>query len=97
MKEIFKKTSAWLPLAMSFMALALPLSYIAIFGTAKEPPHDEGVAAHLFQLLIGGQVFVIAYFVAVWVPEMPKPALKVLALQILAILIAFSPVYLLGL
>lgn len=40
-----KQPSAWLPLAMSFGALALVIGHIAVSGVAPET--DEGTAAHL--------------------------------------------------
>jgi len=76
---------------MSVAALAVVLPHIAIFGAVHEP--DEGTAAHLWQLLMAGQVPVVAYFGAKWLPQAPGPALRVLALQAVAILAACGPVY----
>lgn len=95
MKKVLKNTSAWLPIAMSATALMFTLSYLAILGNVHH--EDEGLAAHIFQLLIGSQVFVIAFFFVKYFAKRPKETLKVLALQILAILLAFTPVYLLEL
>src|SRR3989344_1759411 len=97
MKQLLKKPSAWLPIAMSAAALALLLGYIAIFGISQEPAEDEGTAAHLFQLLMGLQVFVIGYFTLRYLPQNPKPALQVLALQFLAGLIPFAILFILEL
>ena len=55
-----KQPNALLPLAMSVAALALVLGHIAIFGVVHEA--DEGTAAHLWQLLMAGQLPVVAYF-----------------------------------
>jgi hypothetical protein len=86
-----KKPSALIPIAMSLAALALVLGDIAMFGVAHEA--DEGAAAHLWQLLMAGQVPVVAYFALKWLPRAPGQALRVLALQIAAALAACAPVY----
>lgn len=80
---------------MSLGALALALAHIAIFGTARQA--DEGAAAHLWQLLMAGQIPVIAFFAIKWLPRAPEPALLVLALQAIAGLAAAFPVFLLNL
>ena len=54
---------------------------------------DEGAAAHIFQLLIVAQVPVGAFFAIKWLPQAPRQALLVLALQACAVLAAFAPVY----
>jgi hypothetical protein len=90
-----RKPSALLPLAMSFAALATVLVHIILFGTAREP--DEGTAAHLWQLLMAGQLPVVAFFALKWLPRTPLQALLVLALQFAAALAALAPVYYLNL
>ena len=92
---IVKKPSALLPVAMSLMALALVLVHIAVFGIAREA--DEGATAHLWQLLMAGQVPVLAFFAIKWLPRTPAGALLVLALQAVAGLAAAAPVFLLRL
>ena len=42
-----KRPSAFLPLAMSFAALATVLVHVAVFGVAREA--DEGTAAHIWR------------------------------------------------
>jgi len=76
---------------MSLTALALVLGYAAMFGTARQT--DEGTAAHLWQLLMAGQVPVIAFFALRWVPAEPRRALPVVALQVVAALAAMFPVW----
>ena len=88
---IIKHPSAWLPVAMSLTALAMLLGYLATFGVVHEA--DEGTAAHIFQILMGGQAPIVAFFALKWLPRAPKQALLVLALQIGAALAAFFPVY----
>ena len=51
-----KQPSALIPIAMSLAALAMTLGYLAIFGVAAAHEPDEGTAAHIFQLLMAGQV-----------------------------------------
>jgi len=92
--EMLRKPSAFLPVAMSLAALATVLVYVARFGLARQP--DEGTAAHLWQLLMVAQVPIIAFFAVRWLPEAPRQALPVLALQVGAVLAAAAPVLLLG-
>src|SRR5215216_6630808 len=93
MKVILKRPSAFLPLVMSFGALATVLMYVAIFGPA--PQADEGTAAHIWQVLMAAQLPIIGFFAVRWLPRTPKEALLVLALQGGAVLTALAPVYLL--
>ena len=92
---LMKRPSAFLPVAMSFAALALVLGSVAMFGVVREA--DEGTAAHLFQLLIALQIPIVLFFAVRWLPRSPRQALQVLALQAAAGLAALAPVYLLGL
>lgn len=98
---IVRKPSAILPLAMSLTALAL-LSGAYIFALATgqaglERQQDEGSIAHLWQLLMAGQLPVLIFFAIRWVPRAPRQTLYVLALQAGAALAAMAPVYLLNL
>ena len=92
---IVKRPSAFLPLGMSFIALAVVLSSVAMFGVARES--DEGAAAHVWQLLIAGQMPVLAFFAIKWLPRAPRQTLYVLALQAGAVLAAMAPVFFLHL
>ena len=92
---IMKQPSAFLPVAMSLIALATVLIHIALFGTAREA--DEGTAAHIWQLLMGVQVPIILFFAIKWIPEAPRQATYVLALQGAAALAALAPVFILQL
>jgi len=80
---------------MSFAALSLVLGHMVFFGTGREA--DEGTAAHLWQLLMAGQIPVIAFFAIRWLPRTPRQAILVLTLQVLAGLAAAAPVFLLNL
>lgn len=90
-----KRPSALIPLAMSLVALGVIFGHIAMFGGAREA--DEGAAAHLWQLLMAGQIPVIAFFAIKWLPRTPSQALLVLMLQAVAGLAAATPVFLLKL
>jgi len=80
---------------MSLTALGIVVGHIALFGVAREA--DEGTAAHLWQILMAGQVPIVAYFAVKWLPRSPGQALQVLALQAGAALVAMAPVFLLHL
>ena len=88
------RPSALIPVVMSLAALLVVLGHIVMFGTARQA--DEGAAAHLWQLLMAGQLPVIAFFAIKWFPRTPGPALLVLALQASAGLAAAAPVFLLN-
>jgi hypothetical protein len=92
---LMKQPSAFLPVTMSTAALAVVVGYLAIFGVVREP--DEGTAAHLWQLLMAGQLPIVAFFAIKWLPQAPREALLVLLLQFCAGLAAAAPVYFLGL
>jgi hypothetical protein len=79
---------------MSLAALSLVLGHLAIYGGARQA--DEGAAAHLWQLLMAGQLPVIAFFAIKWLPRTPGQALLVLALQAVAGLAAATPVFILN-
>jgi hypothetical protein len=64
---------------MSLSALALVLGHVAIYGVVHEA--DEGTPAHLWQLLMAGQLPILAYFAIKWLPQAPRHTLYVLALQ----------------
>lgn len=90
---MIKRPSAFVPVAMSVAALAVVLFHIITSGTAREA--DEGTAAHVWQLLMAAQIPIIAFFAIRWLPQSPRSALPVLALQAVAVLAALAPVYLL--
>ena len=99
---IIKRPSAFLPLAMSLTALAMVLgslaSYCVVHGTCvivRET--DEGAIAHLWQLLMAGQMPILAFFAIKWLPRAPRPTLYVLALQAGAALASMAPVFFLNL
>jgi len=87
---VVRHPSALVPIAMSITALALVLGHIALYGAVRES--DEGVTAHLWQILMGAQLPVLAFFAFRWLPRAPRPALGVLGLQAGAVLAAMAPV-----
>ena len=90
-RTMMKHPSAFLPLAMSFLAVTTIAVHVARYGVAQQP--DEGAAAHIWQLLMAAQVPIVAFFSIKWLPQSPKQALPVLAFQVAAVLAALAPVY----
>ena len=90
-----KQLSAFVPVAMSLAALIMVLGFLARYGAVHEA--DEGVAAHIFQLLMVLQLPIVAFFAISWLPRAPTAALRILALQAAAGLAALAPVYFAGL
>jgi hypothetical protein len=89
-----KRPTAWIPVAMSLAALAIVFIHIVRFGIAREA--DEGTSAHLWQILMAGQLPLIAFLAIKWLPKNPKAAIGVLALQAIAGLAAMAPVFYFG-
>jgi hypothetical protein len=94
-RALLRHPSAFVPPALSLAALAVVAGHIALFGGAREP--DEGAAAHLWQLLMVGQVPFVMIFVVKWLPRAPRAALAIFVLQLAAAAGAAAPVFLLGL
>jgi hypothetical protein len=92
---VIKRPSAFLPIAMSIVALSIVLVHLVTSGVTREA--DEGTAAHLWQILIAAQLPVVAFFAFRWLPQSPRSSLFVLALQLAALIAAVAPVYLLNL
>jgi hypothetical protein len=88
---LLNRPSAFLPVVMSATALAIVSGYAVIFGVA--PQADEGIAAHLWQILMVVQFPIIAFYAIKWLPAQGKKALLVLALQLGAALAAMFPVW----
>jgi hypothetical protein len=88
---LLKHPSAFLPVAMSFIALVTVVVFVSLHGTAPQP--DEGTAARIWQLLMAAQIPFMVFFAVKWVPQSPGRALPILALQIAAALAAMAPVF----
>ena len=89
-----RQPTAFIPIAMSAAALGTVLYHIVTVGTAPQP--DEGAAAHIWQLLMAGQVPVVLFYAVKSLSEGSKTALPILALQVGAAVAAVAPIYLLG-
>jgi hypothetical protein len=92
---LVKEPTAFLPMAMSLTALAIVLGSLAIKGVVHQA--DEGTEAHLWQLLMAGQLPVLLFFAIKWLPRAPKQTLYVMALQAGAALASMAPVFFLKL
>ena len=94
---ILKQPSAFVPLLMSLVALSLVGIAVATYGVNGVRQPDEGAFAHLWQLMMAGQLPVVAWFAVKWLPRSPRDAVMVLAMQAIAGVAAAAPVFLLGL
>ncbi len=90
-RTLMKKPSAFLPVAMSLVSIAMVVGHVALYGAVREA--DEGAAAHLFQLLMVAEVPIVAYFGIKWIPRFPRQALQVLLVQAAAAIAALAPVF----
>jgi hypothetical protein len=68
--SLIKQPSAFVPLAMSLVALILVLSHAIIFGVVHQA--DEGAAAHIWQILMAGQIPIVVFFMIKWLPKQPR-------------------------
>jgi hypothetical protein len=91
MLQLLKRPTGFLPLAIS-AAFLVPLLAGVARGTLTRQ-HDEGTAAHLFQVLMPLQLVVIVWFAGSWLPKRPRSAALVLSLQGAAFLAVLSIVY----
>ena len=86
-----RKPSALVPLAMSVTALAIVLGHFALFGVVHEA--DEGAVAHIWQILMAGQLPVAAYFAIKWMPRATRQTLTILAVLAVVLVANFAAVY----
>ena len=101
MDRLLRRPSAFLPIAMSLGALSL-VAYALVFHVAKTyvldhgvMREDEGAAAHVFQLLMAGQLPIIAFFAVRWLPAEPIRGARVIAAQLVVAAAAFGLLYVL--
>jgi hypothetical protein len=80
-RSLLRKPTAWLPPVLSFAALGLIVSHVALVGITRQA--DEGAEARIFQLLMLATAFIIGAFAVRWLPVAPKAAVFVVALQLL--------------
>ena len=93
--RLVKQPEAIVPIVMSAAALGLVLGHLALYGVTRGG--DEGAAAHVWQLLMAGQVPVIAFHAVKWFPRAPQRTFWVVVAQLAAALAATAPVFLLEL
>ncbi len=85
---------------MSAAALSVVLLHLLGFGSgpgihAGRP--DEGPEAHIWQILMTGQIPIVLYCAIRWLRIDPRGTLPVLVIQALAFVAAAAPVFLLKL
>lgn len=90
-RDLFWRPSGFVPVVMSTCALVAIAAHILTSGIA--PQADEGTAAHLWQLLMAGQLPVVAWFALRWVPQRGSPALTISAVHVGAMAAAVFPVW----
>ena len=94
-RSLMRQPTGYLPVAMSIGAFAMIVWFVAVHGVVHQA--DEGAQAHLWQLLVAGQVPLVAYFAFRWLPSARRAALVVLALQAAAVMLrAIAPLGALG-
>jgi hypothetical protein len=92
---LMRQPTGFMPVAMSLGALAMIAWFVAVHGVVHQA--DESAQARLWQVLVAGQVPLIAYFALRWLPRAMRPALAVLAVQVAAVtLLAIAPLWALG-
>lgn len=88
--------SALAVLALSFAAALLVVvgaSVTILSGGRPGPPHDEGAAAHVFQLLIAALVPATVVFLATAEWQAPVRVARALALAGAFLVVAFGVLY----
>jgi hypothetical protein len=92
-RAMFWHPSAFLPVLMSVGAITDIVVHLGAHGAA--PQADEGAAAHIWQVLMAGQVPIVLFFAVKWGPQSPRQAVPVVIVQVVAALAAAAPVFLL--
>ena len=89
-QQQLNRIGAIAPIVMSLTAFLLVMGAALIVGVTRQP--DEDVGAHIFQLLIAGQVpFGLLFLATADWGRLTRVA-AVLALQVAAVVLAFAPV-----
>jgi len=81
---------------MSAAALFVVLSHLLSFGVSPEMHAgrpDEGPTAHIWQIMMTGQIPIIPYFAIRWLRSDPLGTLSVIGFQVLAFVSAAAPVF----
>jgi hypothetical protein len=94
-QALFREPTGYLPIVMSVAALGMIVWYVAAHGVVHQA--DEGAQAHLWQILVAGQLPIAGYFALRWLPSATRAALVVLAVQAAAVvLLAVTPLWVLN-
>ena len=80
LRFVASRVSALLPIGMSLSAIGVLVAAL-LYGWGVSNIGDEGAAAHLWQLLMLGQIPVIGYFALRYVTQAPREGAIVLAAQ----------------
>lgn len=91
MSLLLRKSSAWIPIALTALILSIMAVHLSVYGAVRET--DEGTVAHLFQIWIVLEVLTIGFFAFTSIPRAPRNALLVLALQIACALVPLAIVH----
>jgi hypothetical protein len=97
---LLRRPSAFLPVAMSLVALTTLLVALGIglaHGGHIVRERDEGSVTHIWQLLMTAQMPIVLFFAIKWLRRAPGLSVRVLALQAGAWLASCAPVYFLHL
>ena len=95
-RALMRRPTGYLPVAMSVGALAMIVWFVAAHGVVHQ--RDEGAQAHLWQLLVAGQVQLMAYFALRWLPYGGRPAVTLACspTRRAVVLLAMAPLWALG-
>jgi hypothetical protein len=85
-----RQSLAFIPIVCSLAAFAMTTIVITVNGVVREA--DEGVAAHIFQLLMVASFITSVAFVIRWLVRDPWQTLRIFAIQVVAVLVALAPV-----
>jgi uncharacterized membrane protein len=89
-REIVNRFCAVAPLILSLLALVLAL--VSVATGWGQTPGDEGAAAHIFQLLVAGQLPLVVTYIMTADWRRWRGAAARIALQAGALALAFAPV-----
>jgi len=89
---ITRKPSAYLPIALSLLALTVVLTAVTLNGGPVREA-DEGSAAHIWQILMALQAPILLIFAIKWLHRAPRRAAQVLALQATAVAANLAAVF----
>jgi hypothetical protein len=97
-KTAIARPSGFIPVIMSCAALYVVLQHLVFYG-AGPPVHvgrpDEGPEAHIWQIMMAGQLPIVVYFAIRWLRSDRRGTLSVLGFQLLAFVAAAAAVFLL--